>query len=75
VSFLSPSDVAELTGIARGRKGKSREQLQVDQLRAMAIAFRINARGRPIVTWEAVNGLPSRQEPAKVWQSNVLKFG
>lgn len=75
MSFLSSADVAELTGIARGRKGRSREELQVDQLRAMGIAFRINARGRPIVTWDAVNGLSSKQEAPAAWQSNILKFG
>lgn len=64
-----------MTGIARGRKGRSREELQVDQLRTMGIAFRINARGRPIVTWEAVNGLPSKAESPTIWQSNILKFG
>jgi integrase len=31
--FLTPADIATLTGIKTGRRGKSREQLQAEQLR------------------------------------------
>jgi hypothetical protein len=72
--FLTPEEIAELTGIGRGRSGATREQLQVAQLRDMGIAFRINAKGRPVVTWEAVNGISSKPEPANIWQSNILSF-
>jgi hypothetical protein len=73
--FLTPEEIAELTGIARGRSGVTREQLQAAQLRDMGIAFRINARGRPVVTWDAVNGIASKPEPTRTWRSNILNFG
>ncbi|SHM04806.1 protein of unknown function [Nitrosospira sp. Nsp11] len=72
--FLTPEEVAVLTGIARGRDGKTREQLQVAQLRDMGIAFRVNAKGRPITTWAAVNGVKENVPPPPVWQSNILKL-
>lgn len=57
--FLDDEELAELTG----RKIRS---LQVEQLRAMLVPFRINARGRPIVTRAAVIG--TREAPeAKQW--------
>lgn len=47
--FLTQDDIAELTG----RKKKS---CQIDQLRNMGVAFRVNASGRPVVTIAAVEG-------------------
>jgi hypothetical protein len=73
--FLTSAEIAELTGIARGRHGQTREQLQAAQLREMGVAFRINAKGRPVITWDAVNGLSAKAEPSNVWRSNILKFG
>ncbi|WP_025040991.1 DUF4224 domain-containing protein [Nitrosospira briensis] len=72
--FLTPEEVTVLTGIARGRDGKTREQLQVAQLRDMGIAFRVNAKGRPITTWAAVNGVEEKVPAPLVWQSNILKL-
>jgi Domain of unknown function (DUF4224) len=72
--FLTPEQVAELTGISRGRNGKTREQLQVEQLRSMAVVFRVNAKGRPIVTWTAVNGVKEEASAITTWQPNILKF-
>jgi len=52
-TFLSPKEVAELTGIKTGKNINGvtvhREELQVNQLRTQGIPFTINARGRPIV--------------------------
>lgn len=54
--FLTIDELGDLTGIRRGKDGKSREQLQQTQLIAMGIGFYVNARGCPVVTWDAVNG-------------------
>ncbi|MDR2874961.1 MAG: DUF4224 domain-containing protein [Methylobacillus sp.] len=56
-AFLTSKDIAELTGIKRGHNGKTREQLQLAQLRSMGVACRTNVRGVPVVTWTAVNGI------------------
>ena len=71
--FLSEADIAHLTGIKRGRNGKAHEQLQIEQLRTMGIAFRVNARGAPIVTWEAVNG--NQKQSVTKWQPAALRTG
>jgi len=73
--FLSPVDIQHLTGIKTGRKGETREQLQIKELRRMNIVFRVNARGAPIVTWSAVDGFqPSEPAANQPWQPNVLNF-
>ena len=73
MGFLEDADVARLTGLKKGRNGKTREQLQAEQLRAMGIAFRINARGVPIVTWDAVNGArPQQTSPMTTWTSAIF---
>lgn len=73
VSFLEESDVAKLTGIKKGRGGKTRAQLQIEQLREMGIAFRVNARGLPIISWSAIDGQKVQQNPAKSgWAPAVL---
>ena len=72
--FLTEDDVAELTGIKRGRDGKTRYQMQIEQLRLMQVAFRVNAAGRPIVAVAAIEGKKSPPPPPEpTWQSNVLK--
>lgn len=53
--FLTPFDIARLTGIKTGRNVSTREQLQCAQLRVMVVAFRTNVRGASVVTWAAVN--------------------
>lgn len=68
--FLTQSELDKLTGIARGRDGKSRDEMQVDQLRKMGIVCRVNFRGAPIVTWAAVDGIKEVKH-AKTWQSNL----
>lgn len=71
-SFLKVSDLVELTGIARGRDHQTRAQLQCAELRRMGIAFRVNARGAPVVTWTTVNGVQAGQTPDK-WQPLALR--
>jgi hypothetical protein len=70
--FLTPDEVAELTGIKRGRDKLTRNDLQVMQLRAMHIAFFINASGRPIVTKAAVEGTIEPRIQKQAWRPAVL---
>jgi hypothetical protein len=72
--FLSQDEVAELTGYARGRDGKSRNELQIAQLRSMGIAFFINAAGRPIVAKAVVEGGKASSAKPSAWKSNVLNL-
>lgn len=72
-TFLAPEEVAELTGIRTGRRGKTREQLQVDWLRTSGIPFWTNARGRPIIARSAIEGRDSDEGATKKrWQPKVL---
>lgn len=65
--FLTPEEITELTG----RKHKSK---QVEELRKMGVAFRINAVGRPVVTRVAVEGRAQKaDEAAPKWQPAVMK--
>ncbi|MGN4074150.1 DUF4224 domain-containing protein [Burkholderia gladioli] len=75
-TFLTAEEVEELSGIKTGRRGKTREQLQVDWLRAAGIPFWTNARGRPIIARSAIDGRRSSEElPRKKWQPKVLQAG
>ena len=80
-TFLTPEEVAELTGISTGKKvsGKSltREQLQLSWLRQSGIPFFENARGRPIIARAVIEGAHIRTPtPQKTgWQSNALSRG
>lgn len=71
--FLTIEEIAELTGIKRGRNGKSREQLQQAQLIAMGIGFYVNARGCPVVTWDAVNGKSGIKAATKAYIPKALR--
>lgn len=71
--FLTPEEVAELTGIKKGKNGKTREQLQVEQLVLMGVAHRVNARGRPIVTYAAVEGQKREKPKPSEWIPDVLR--
>jgi hypothetical protein len=75
-TFLSPEEVAELTGVKVGRRGKTREELQAEWLRASGIPFWTNARGRPIIARAAIEGRTSREElPKKKWQPRLMIAG
>lgn len=79
--FLTPAEVAELTGINKGKRIGGhllhREQLQIQWLRASGIPFFENARGRPIIARAAIEGRTavSAPKPAQTWQPNVLTGG
>lgn len=74
-TFLSAEEVAELTGIMVGRRGKTREELQVEWLRTSGIPFWTNARGRPIIARAAIVGREAAEQPKKKWQPKVMAFG
>nr|WP_321302360.1 DUF4224 domain-containing protein [Alcaligenes faecalis] len=79
--FLTQAEVAELTGISRGKRigGHllNREQLQVQWLRTSGIPFFENARGRPIIARAVIEGRPAapREEQKRGWQPRVLAGG
>lgn len=69
--FLTPDEVAYLTGVGRGSGGQSKHDMQCVQLKLMAVPFRVNARGMPIVTHAAVEGSkPNSVESKPKWASN-----
>ena len=67
-TFLTPEEVKELTGIARGKSGKTREILQATALRAMKIPFYLNAVGRPIVTRHSIEAKAIPEDSAATWE-------
>jgi hypothetical protein len=73
--FLAPEEVAELTGVRIGRKGKTREQLQIAQLKAMRIPHYVNAIDRPIVVRALLEG--GSASPSKPlspgWDPGLMK--
>lgn len=72
--FLKPDEIATLTGIRGGAKGKTRSQRQVDALRKMGIPFFVNAAGRPVVTRAAIEGHQIEKKPeTKEWSPAVLR--
>lgn len=72
--FLTPDEIATLTGIKGGARGKTRSQRQVDCLRRMGIPFFVNAAGRPVVTRSAIEGRqPEKTQENKEWSPAVLR--
>lgn len=73
--FLTSEEVAILTGIKRGRAGKSRNQLQCEHLRAVGIPFFPNAAGQPKVPRSYIEGtdLTGPNETKKRWQPHALR--
>jgi len=64
--FLTPDDLADLTGIRTGRNGRTRGQLQADHLRRIGVPFWFNAAGDPKVARAFFEGSPQRvAEPAR----------
>ncbi len=76
-TFLSAEEVAELSGVRTGRRGKSREELQAIWLRSAGIPFWTNARGRPIVARAAIEGrqaVAAAETPRKKWHPPTLSL-
>ena len=71
--FLTPDEVQTLTGIAKGRLGRTREQLQIDWLSRSGIPFWTNARGRPVVSRSAITGAKPKEVAAPgPWVPRVM---
>jgi hypothetical protein len=70
--FLSEPQIDQLTGILRGRLGKTKHVMQCDFLRQRGIAHFVNVRGRPVIPMTAVNG--QQQAPVKPkWQPTIAR--
>ena len=64
--FLTKEELRELTGYVIKNR-------QIDKLRNMGIAFRINGCGRPVVTRSTVEGTGHNNDGVKLdWQPAVL---
>ena len=63
--------ISDLTGIARGKAGKTREMLQAAALRAMKIPFYLNAVGRPIVTRHSIEGQAIPEDSTATWEPAI----
>lgn len=68
-TFLNQREIADLTGVRIGKGGKTREQLQVAELKRMKIPHFVNARGCPVVARAVIEG-GTRQPPQqhKGWE-------
>ena len=62
--FLTSDEIARLTGIRGGYRGKTREQRQIAQLRVQKVPFFVNAAGRPVVARAAIEGGAQPKEVA-----------
>lgn len=71
--FLTPDEMKELTGIKIGREGKTREALQIHQLRTMGIPFFENAAGRPMVSRAFIEGAKKSPPPKAKWVPKPLQ--
>lgn len=71
--LLEPPEVAKLTGIKGGYKGKTREQRQIAQLTAQKIPFYVTAAGKPAVVRAMIEGGAARATPppAPGWEPNI----
>lgn len=72
--FLTPDEVKELTGIRKGKGGKTREQLQCEHLRGLGIPFFPNTFGQPKIARSFFNGGTAAPAQAKKseWRPRVL---
>lgn len=64
--FLDEAALRQLTG-------RKWAKLQIAQLRAMGVPFRVNALGRPVVAVSAVEGGVKTAPPAAAWEPAALK--
>jgi hypothetical protein len=71
--FLDDRQIASLTGIRRGRDGKTRHELRIDWLRRNGVTFWVSAMNRPVVPRSAIEGGPVQAPAAKAWVPDVLR--
>lgn len=65
-AFLTESEVAQLTGIKRGRKR------QCEYLTSIGVPYRTNIFGAPIVSRAFIDGVKT-DKPAANWQPAILR--
>ena len=70
-TFLSSQEVAELTGIQRGRAGRTRNQLQVAALTAMRVPHYVNPAGFPKVVRATIEG-GRAPRPVATWAPSIV---
>ena len=71
-TFLTPQEMSDLTDVRTGKHGKTREQLQVEALKAMKIPYYISAIGRPKVARAVIEGTGQQdQPPPATWQPGL----
>ncbi|MCS4508926.1 DUF4224 domain-containing protein [Xylophilus ampelinus] len=73
--FLNAEEVAELTGISRGKHGRTCGEVQAAQLSAMKIPYYRNATGRPVVARAVVEGAALAQAATTndEWMPDVMR--
>lgn len=64
--FLTAEELHTLTGFILKNK-------QIEQLRIMGIAFRVNGCGKPVVTRSAVEGGEEQKQEKQTWHPIVLQ--
>lgn len=75
-AFLHPEEIAELTGIRGGYKGKTREERQISQLKIQKVPFFVTAAGRPKVARAVIEGRPGpAPDPVASWEPGVMAHG
>lgn len=75
-AFLTREELAELTGISRGKDRKTCPELQAAQLSAMKIPYYRNAAGRPVVARAVVEGAAHAQAAAMTteeWMPEAMR--
>ncbi|OYQ41055.1 hypothetical protein CHU94_08055 [Rhodoferax sp. TH121] len=70
--FLSPDDIAELTGISRGEAGKTRFELQIAALKKMKVPHYVNAAGRPVVARAVIEGGAQPEIRQPTWEPRLV---
>lgn len=68
--FLTSEEVKALTGIKRGRDGKSASCLQCEFLRRSKLPFFTNARGEPMIARSTIEGTAQVSVKPK-WQPTI----
>ena len=66
--FLDPDEVADLSGVRIGKKGRTREQLQSSALTRMRIPHYVNEAGRVVVVRAMIEGRPAEAPKQRTWE-------
>jgi hypothetical protein len=71
-TFLTPREIAELTGVTRGKGSFNREQRQVQALAKMRIPHYVNPAGYPKVVRVVIEGGRPAAKPVPSWQPSLV---